>query len=152
MIIHTMNDPQLRYQEMLAKLKARGCRITSHRLALLRLIAVSEGHPTAAQLYERLRVQFPTVSLSTIYKTLVLLKEDGEVLEIDLRDDSRYDGNKPYPHPHLICTSCGRIIDGDGLSALEGIDQQIAAQFGFQVQRQQQVFYGLCRDCQAGSR
>jgi Fur family transcriptional regulator, peroxide stress response regulator len=151
MIIHNMADPESRYQEMLAQLKIRGCRITSHRLALLRLVAVSEGHPTAMQLYERLRVQFPTVSLSTIYKTLALLKEDGQVLEIDLRDDSRYDGNKPFPHPHLICTSCGRITDGDGLAALENIGQQIADQYGFRVLRQQQIFYGLCPDCQAGS-
>ena len=58
--------------------------MTSHRLALLRLLAVSEGHPNATQLYQKLRLQFPTVSLATIYKTLALLKEEGEVLEIDL--------------------------------------------------------------------
>jgi len=87
MAIHNMIDPEIRYQSMLAKIKERGSRITSHRIALLRLISVSDGHPTAAQLYERVRVQFPTVSLVTIYKTLALLKENGEVLEIDLHTD-----------------------------------------------------------------
>jgi len=143
-----MIDPEIRYQDMLSKFRQRGCRITSHRLALLRLIASSEGHPSAMQLYESLRVQFPTVSLATIYKTLSLLKEDGEVLEIDLHNENRFDGNKPYPHPHLICTVCNRIMDGDELPALDSINQQIAEKYGFKVMRQHQVFYGICPACQ----
>lgn len=142
-----MMDPEQRYQTMLTKIKDRGGRMTSHRLALLRIISVSEGHPTPAKLYEKLKVQFPTVSLATIYKTLGLLKEEGEVLEIDLHGDSRYDGYKPYPHPHLICTHCDRIIDGDDLISLQNIDKQIREQYGFKVTRQQQVFYGICPDC-----
>jgi len=144
-----MIDPETRYQTMLSKLKNRGCRITSHRIALLHLISVSEGHPNAAQLYERLRIQFPTVSLATIYKTLALLKEEGEVLEIDLRNDSHYDGNKPFPHPHLICTKCDQITDGDALPLLSDINRDIEKAFGFQVIRQQIVFYGVCPECRS---
>ena len=51
------------------------------------------------------------MSHATVYKTLALLKEIGQVLEIDLRDDSHYDGNRPQPHPHLICTECKAISD-----------------------------------------
>jgi len=148
MFILNSTDPELRYQSMLSKIKVHGGRITSHRLALLRLVAVSEGHPSAAQLYERLRVQFPTISLATIYRTLALLKEKGEILEIDLHNDSHYDGYKPYPHPHLICTCCNKIMDGDDLPVLQNINQQIAERYGFQVQRQHQVFYGICSECQ----
>jgi len=143
-----MSDPETRYQTLLGKLRARGSRITSHRLALLRLLAVSEGHPNAAQLYQRLRAQFPTVSLATIYKTLALLKEEGEVLEIDLHADSHYDGNKPYPHPHLVCTRCKQIIDGDEVVALYALNQEIQEKYSFQVAQSQLVFYGVCRACQ----
>jgi Fur family transcriptional regulator, peroxide stress response regulator len=143
-----MTDPELRYQTMLSRIKERGSRLTSHRLALLRLIAVSEEHPNATQLYKRLREQFPTVSLATIYKTLVLLKKEGQVLEIDLRSDSRYDGNKPYPHPHLVCIRCNRIMDGDGLLPLQSLNQKIADKYGFQVFHSQIVFYGICPECQ----
>jgi Fur family peroxide stress response transcriptional regulator len=142
-----MIDTEQRYQSMLQKIKQRGGRMTSHRLALLRMVAASEGHPTPAKLFEQLRKQFPTLSLATIYKTLNFLKEEGEVLEIDLHGDSRYDGFKPYPHPHLICTRCDRIMDGDDLAALQDIDQQIREKYGFQVTRKQQVFYGICPDC-----
>lgn len=142
-----MSDPELRYQSMLNKLKKRGSRLTSNRLALLRLIAVSDGHPNAAQLWEQLRVAFPTVSLATVYKTLALLKEEGEVLEIALREDSRYDGNKPFPHPHLICSQCGKIIDGDDVSFLQSINQEIEEKFDFKVLQTQLVFFGFCNEC-----
>ncbi len=142
-----MSDPEIRYQTLLGKLKKRGSRITSHRLALLRLISVSEGHPNAAKLYETLLVQFPTISLATIYKTLALLKEEGEILEIDLHNDSRYDGNKPYPHPHLVCTKCGKIADGDSVQFTHNINHEILDLYHFKVASSQMLFYGVCADC-----
>ncbi len=145
-----MTDPALRYQTMFDFVKQRGGRMTSHRIALLRLLAVSEGHPNASQIYEQLREQFPTISIATVYKTLALLKEEGQVLEIDLHNDSRYDGNKPYPHPHLICKQCGLIIDGDAVASLSAINQDIQEHYQFQVMQAQMVFYGLCRACQSG--
>lgn len=142
-----MADPELRVQKLLAKLKERGFRLTSHRLALVRLVAASEGHPSAAQLYESLRAQFPTISLATIYKTLVLLKDEGEVLEIDLRGESHFDGNKPFSHPHLICMRCSRIMDGDEVLSLHNLNQEIEEKYGFQIFRHQLVFYGVCQEC-----
>ncbi|MHB1357302.1 MAG: Fur family transcriptional regulator [Anaerolineae bacterium] len=143
-----MSDPEIRYQTMLNKLRERGSRLTSQRLVLLRLLAASEGHPNAAQLYQKLRPQFPTASLASVYKTLVLLKEVGEVLEINLHDDSHFDGNKPYSHPHLICNRCGQILDGDEVLSLQGVNSEIGAKYAFQVVRSQVVFYGICRECQ----
>ena len=142
-----MSNIELRYQSLLEKLQGHGSRLTSHRLALLRLIAASENHPNAAQLYEKLCIQFPTISLATIYKTLALLKEKGEVLEIDLHNDSHYDGNKPYPHPHLICNHCGCIMDGDELNFFQTINQEIKDKYDFQVMQSQLVFFGLCHEC-----
>lgn len=148
MIINTLLDPEFRYQTMLNKLRDRSCRMTSHRLALLRIMSVSEGHPNATQLYEKLRKQFPTISLATIYKTLLILKEDGQVFEIDLHNDSHYDGNKPYPHPHLICSKCGAILDGDDVSFLNAINHEIQEKYKFQVAQSQLLFYGVCQNCQ----
>ena len=143
-----MNDPETRYQHMLDTLRSHQCRVTSHRLALLKLLSVSEDHPNATHLYERLRQQFPTISLATVYKTLALLKEEGEVLEIDLHADSHYDGNKPYPHPHLVCRKCHRIIDGEDIQQLEQLEKEINQAYSFQVTQAQLVFYGYCLDCQ----
>ena len=143
-----MADSQIRFEHLIAKLREREYRLTPQRLELIRLIAASEGHPSASRLYQQIKVQFPTMSLATVYKTLDLLKELGEVLEIDLRDDSHYDGNKPYPHPHLICTKCQKIMDGELDAAVTHIVQEVERTFGFHVVKHQLDFYGLCPDCQ----
>ena len=143
-----MTDSQIRFEQLITKLKEREYRLTPQRVELVRLIAASEGHPSASQLYDQIKIQFPTMSLATVYKTLDLLKELGEVLEIDLRDDSHYDGNKPYPHPHLICTNCQKIVDGELNTAVVNIVKEVEQNFGFKILKHQLAFYGLCSDCQ----
>ena len=141
-----MPDPQARFNEMLALLKERAFRLTPQRVELVRLIAVSKGHPSAAQLYAKIQKKFPTMSHATVYKTLALLKEMNQVLEIDLRDDSHYDGNRPGAHPHLICTKCSQIVDGE-LEIDSSMLKKLEDASGYQIIRPQITFYGLCPDC-----
>jgi Fur family transcriptional regulator, peroxide stress response regulator len=141
-----MTDPDIRFVELIAVLKERDFRLTPQRVELIRLIAASEEHPSAAQLYARIKRQFPTMSLATVYKTLSLLKEMDQVLEIDLHDDNHYDGNRPQPHPHLICINCNQIIDGEA-----DLDPELVKKLehasGYKILRSQFSFYGLCPDC-----
>jgi len=143
-----MTDPQARYEQLLAKLRQNDYRMTPQRMKLVQLIAASEEHPSAARLYDQIKVQFPTMSLATVYKTLDLLKELGEVLEIALRDDNHYDGNRPYPHPHLICTRCQKIMDGELEPSVRALVCEMEKISGFRIERHQLNFYGLCLDCQ----
>ena len=143
-----MPDPEARFDELIAKLREHDFRLTPQRVELVHLIAASEGHPSAAQLYERIKVKFPTISQATVYKTLALLKEMNQVLEIDLRDDSRYDGNRPQPHPHLICMKCNKIIDGEISLDQEAI-RKLEQVSGYTILRPQINLYGLCPDCNA---
>lgn len=143
-----MADAELRFQQLVARLKARTYRLTPQRAALLRLIAASTGHPSASDLYEQIKTQFPTTSPATVYKTLHLLKELGEVLELGFsNDDNRYDGNRPYSHPHLICTRCHKIIDPQ-VSLVDDLTQEVAELTGYRVLGHRLDFYGLCPDCQ----
>jgi Fur family peroxide stress response transcriptional regulator len=92
-----MADPPARFEELIAKLREHEHRLTPQRVALLRVLSSSEGHPSASQLYDQLKVQFPTTSPATVYKTLHLLKEMGEVLELGFGDDdNRYDGKTAW--------------------------------------------------------
>ena len=141
-----MPDPKTRFDELISILRQRNFRLTPQRVELVRLIAASHGHPSAAQLYAQIKTQFPTMSLATVYKTLALLKEMNQVLEIDLRDDRHYDGNRPLPHPHLICLQCNQIVDG-GIDIDPSSFSQIQAASGYQINRSQITFYGLCPDC-----
>ena len=102
-----MGKIQDRTELILDKLKEKGHRITPQRLVILRILAESQNHPSVEDIFQKLRVHFPTTSLATVYKTIGLLKEMGEVLELGFSDDSRrFDGRQPSPHPHLICIRC----------------------------------------------
>ena len=77
-----------------------------------------------------------------------LLDEMGEVLELGFSsDDNRYDGNRPYPHPHLICVRCRKIVDAQVGLARE-LTEQVAQGSGFRVVGHRLDFYGLCPVCQ----
>ena len=142
-------DARQRLDEMLSRLKENEFRITPQRMAVLKVLAVSEGHPTVERIYETVRADFPTTSIATIYKTVNLLKELGEVLELGFPDGSnRYDGNKPYPHPHVICTECKKIIDPD-LNGLKNLTKEVIKETGFQILNHRVDFFGTCRDCQS---
>ena len=145
-----MPDPETRLKELVAKLGERGHRLTPQRLAVLKILAASEGHPSVEEIYEQIKPDFPMTSLATVYKTVALLKEMNEVLELGFSDGSnRYDGNKPYPHPHLICSQCGAIEDLE-INALSDIPQQVARDTGYQIVSHRLDFFGICPKCQAG--
>ena len=138
-----------RLNQMLQKLKEHDFRLTPQRLAVLKVLAVSEGHPTVERIYETVRTEFPTTSIATIYKTVNLLKQLNEVLELGFPDGSnRYDGNKPYPHPHVICTECKKIIDPN-LGSLKDLTKEVVKETGFQILNHRVDFFGACRDCQS---
>jgi len=137
-----------RMAEMLSQLKDHDFRITPQRLLVLRILAESEGHPTVEQIYAQVRTEFPTTSLATVYKTIALLKELNEVLELGFPDGSnRYDGNKPFPHPHVICTKCKKITDPD-LFDLDDLSQEMSRKTGYRIFSHRLDFFGLCPDCQ----
>jgi Fur family transcriptional regulator, peroxide stress response regulator len=143
-----MADPQVRLQQMLAKLKANNFRITPQRLAVLKILAASKDHPSVERTYEQVKKTFPTTSLATIYKTIALLKEVKEILEIHFSDSSRFDGNKPYPHPHVICLKCKKIIDPE-LMGLGQLTDEAARRTGFRIMDHRLDFFGICPECQA---
>ncbi len=144
-----MADTPDRLEELTARLKERGYRLTPQRMAVLKVLLESKEHPTVEQVYERLKKDMPTTSLATVYKTVTVLKEMGEVLEMGFGDGSnRYDGNKPYPHPHLICIKCRRILDPD-VAGWADLPQQIAERTGYRIVNHRLDFFGICPQCQA---
>lgn len=140
---------QSRMEQMLAKLKEHDFRLTPQRLAVLRVLADSEGHPTVEMIYQRVSQDFPTTSLATIYKTVALLKELGEVLELGFADGSnRYDGRKPFPHPHVICTQCKQVLDPN-LSSLADLTREVIEETGFEIVTHRLDFFGVCGECRS---
>lgn len=144
-----MQDTQARLEELIEKLKEENYRITPQRHAILKILAVSDGHPSAEHVYDQIKKEFPTTSLATVYKTIATLKEMNEVLELGFASDSnRYDGNKPFPHTHLVCVKCRDIIDPE-VEGLEILPRQIAQRAGFQLVGHRFDIYGVCPRCQS---
>jgi len=122
--------------------------LTPQRMAVLKILATSKGHPSVVQIHQEVQVDFPMTSLATIYKTVTLLKEMGEVLELGFSNDSsRYDGNRPHPHPHLVCIHCREILDPD-LPSMSGLPEKLEQETGYKIVSHRLDFYGTCPRCQ----
>ncbi len=146
-----MADRNIRLDEITQKLKESGHRLTPQRMAVLKILASSFNHPSVEQVYDQVKVDFPMTSLGTVYKTVTLLKEMGEILELGFGEDShRYDGARPDPHPHLICIKCNKIIDGD-LSLDQKSLRSLEQVSGYKILRPQISLFGLCPDCKEES-
>lgn len=143
-----MTGPVDRLKQMVTRLKKLGHRMTPQRLAILEILAGNKEHPSAEMIYKQVKEGFPTMSPATVYKNIFLLKEIGEALELGFADGSnRYDGNKPYPHPHLICLKCGSIVDPD-VSSFQELTRQIAEKTGYKITTHRLDFFGVCPMCQ----
>jgi len=141
---------QQRFDQMLSRLKENSLRITPQRLAVLKILASSSKHPTVEAIHEQVRKKFPTTSLATVYKTVSVLKKMNEILELGFPDGSnRYDGKRPYPHPHMICTKCREILDPD-LAILDELTEEMGEKTGYKILSHRLDFFGLCPKCQGG--
>jgi Fur family peroxide stress response transcriptional regulator len=142
-----MTDHNQRIDSIVKKLKENKHKLTPQRLAVVKILAQSLEHPDVEHIYDQIKTDFPTMSLATVYRNVILLKSLGEVLELGFPDGSnRYDGNKPYPHPHVICIKCKKIIDPN-LDSLHDMADEIADETEFKILTHRLDFFGYCRDC-----
>jgi Fur family peroxide stress response transcriptional regulator len=133
---------------MIERLKNSGFRLTPQRIAIVEILANSCEHPGVDQIYREVIKTFPTTSLATVYKTVTLLKELGEVMEMGFGDENnRYDGKNPSPHPHIMCIKCKSIIDPD-LSSLSEMSRELSEETGYNILSHRLDFFGICPECQ----
>ncbi len=131
---------ETRVGEMLVRLRESGGRITSGRVAILR--ALVGGHRSADEILRAV----PGSARATVYKTLDALKALGEVVEIEGGDGrAHYDALRPEPHPHAVCTRCGRVEDVE-IPAFAAIAPH-AEGLGLRVQAVRLDVLVLCADC-----
>jgi Fe2+ or Zn2+ uptake regulation protein len=120
--------------------------MTKQRQIILEVLHSTKFHPTADWIYEQVRQSVPRISLGTVYRNLRVLKEMGDIQELDYGSTySRYDAN-PEPHYHFVCKDCGSVLDV-GLPILTGYEQQVAESIGGHVEFHRMEFYGTCPAC-----
>lgn len=125
-----------------------GVKLTHQRLEVFREITSAKDHPSAEDLYQRLRQRLPSVSMDTVYRTLDLLERCGVVSKVPVsQGPARFEGN-PSPHHHCICSRCNAVSDvawpdADALP----LPQETLA-WGRVLSRNIQLL-GLCSSCSA---
>jgi Fur family peroxide stress response transcriptional regulator len=146
-----------RIEKMLAGVRAAGLKLTAQRIAIVRELANDESHPTAQNLFDRLRPRLPTMSFATVYNTLDALAAAGLCAPLQLTTgSSRFDPNMA-PHDHAVCDRCGAVRDipahAEADDAAERRSQGTMVRAvrkvapGFRVRSVEQIFRGLCSAC-----
>jgi len=125
-------------------------RSSRQRERLLAILRSTESHPTATWLYDRLKEEFPSLSLGTVYRNLAILIDQGLARKIDAGSTFDRFEAKTAPHYHLICTKCGRIVDFEECFFPE-INDTIGRSVDFDIESHRIDFFGTCSACRTKS-
>ena len=133
--------------DIAGKLSEQGYRMTPQRLMILSAIENSDDHISAEEIYAQIVAKYPNVNISTVYRTLELLKRLGLVTETDLGEGRvRYHPVEQGHHHHLICRECGAIVDLDE-SLLAPLKSALLREYQFSADLRHLAILGRCVNC-----
>lgn len=140
------------HNDALDQLREAGFRLTPQRAMVLDVVYHNNGHLTADEVFERVRSLSPYVDLSTIYRTLVFLKQNGLIGELRLEGGpARFEAVRlGHEHHHAVCSGCGRMLEIDPAD-LNVLDSTLRRKYGFEVNLVHLTLSGLCAECVASS-
>ena len=129
------------------KLNHLGYRMTPQRVMILSAIENSNDHISAEEIYSQVIAKYPQVNISTVYRTLELLKRLNLVTETDFGSGHvRYHAGEKGHHHHLVCQKCGTIIDLDE-SALFSLKDYLKKEYKFIADLKHLAIFGYCANC-----
>jgi Fur family ferric uptake transcriptional regulator len=128
----------------------RGVRMTKQRRVILETLRRSKVHPTADEVYAKVREELPRISLGTVYRNLQILEEMGEVKVIAVGGNQRRFDGTVENHYHVRCLQCGRVADMsiEPNGALEKAAQKAS---DFEITGHHLEFVGMCPGCRSGA-
>ena len=134
-------------QGLAHRLQDLGYRMTPQRMMVVAAIDKSDDHISAEEIYSEVRAIYPQVNISTVYRTLELLKNVGLVMETDLGEGRvRYHSVDKGHHHHLVCRGCGNIIDLKE-SSLYSLRDELRQAYGFEADLRHLAIFGYCSKC-----
>ena len=136
-----------RLEDLVSSLREEGFRITPQRIAIVDYLLKTVDHPSADRIHKVIQRKYPMVSLSTIYKTLELLKEKRLVNEIEVDGETRFDADTDE-HINLVCMNCGKIDDVDE-STLKEIKVKASRKSKYLMIKSSFELFGYCNNCKA---
>lgn len=125
---------------------SKAMRMTKQKKLILDILRDTKSHPSADWVYEQARKLVPDISLGTVYRNLNVLRDMGEISELNYGSTySRYDGTATN-HYHFFCEKCNNLFDVT-IPVYEGLDKMVQETTGFEVKRHRMEFYGICNEC-----
>ena len=134
-------------QELLNELRSEGFRITPQRVAIIDYILDTKSHPTAEDIHQSILKTYPMTSLSTVYKTIELLKKKNVIRGTGASEKTRFETVTPQSI-NLICSNCGRIETLKD-SLVKDLETKVKRKSRFEIQNQRIEFTGLCNQCKS---
>jgi Fur family ferric uptake transcriptional regulator len=133
--------------DIISRLSHKGYRMTPQRMMILEAVEAADDHISAEEIYTRVCNRYPHLNISTVYRTLELLKELGLATETDMGDGRvRYHSIRKGHHHHLVCQKCGKIIDLDE-SVLSPLKNALSKEYGFNADLKHLAIFGCCSRC-----
>lgn len=124
------------------QLRQSGLRMTQQRRLILRVLAEADDHPDAKGIFTRAFAHDPTLSLSTVYRTMKLLETQGAIERHAFENGvSRYEHADQQHHDHLIDVETGRVVEFSS-PEIEALQAKIAAELGYEIVRHRLELYG----------
>ncbi len=135
--------------ELLEALRERGFRLTPQRMMVLEAIESSDDHISAEEIHAKARAQYPYMNISTVYRTLDLLKELGLAAEADMGGGRLvYHPEGKAQHHHLVCRKCGKVTDID-VSVFRQLRDNLRDEYGFDADLEHIGIFGTCTRCES---
>ena len=128
-------------------LKESGLKATFQRMNMLENIA-RHGHMSNDEIYEEVVKSHPSLSLATVYKNIILMVDNGVLVEVPIEGQkSKYELLKD-DHIHLVCTECGEVEDKPHNENADALFSSMTKKENFSLSKQQINLYGICASCQ----
>lgn len=133
--------------DYVALLKEKKLAATPQRLEIINLL-FSRGHLSIDELYKLLVVNFPSISLATVYKNIHIMKEKLFLTELPISNKKNVYELIKETHSHVVCSKCDEILDVDiDTSALFN---EASQKSHFKLESSSIVFNGICPKCALG--
>ncbi|MEX2587673.1 MAG: transcriptional repressor [Actinomycetota bacterium] len=136
--------------QIMDRLVASGKRRTMSRQAVIKVIVDYHGHVSADDIATQVQKDFPSLDVSTVYRTLETLRELGIVDRVYFADGSTVYHLSDHKHHHLCCERCGAVQELP-ISALGNLERFLLEEYGFQNHQQPLGLFGLCASCRQAS-
>ena len=137
-----------RSEDITKQISELGYRLTPQRLMILTAIQQSQDHISAVEIYAQVVARYPYVNISTVYRTLELLKELGLVTETDMGEGRvRYHPADKGNHHHLVCRYCGATVEFEGCD-LPPFFARLSQETGYLIEDHLLELLGICAACQ----